>query len=157
MPLEGMTISHLGIVCLNLGNPAEAVKYLLYGTQVDPLNADNYFMLAQVYFAQAEKDVPQARDQAWRNVEIALKIDPYYAEVYELRGRLLEREGKLVEAAQMYEQAFYVNPTLPSPLFRMEVLGRRVGRLDTARRLVKEAAAKFPENIELYRAQERLK
>jgi O-antigen ligase len=156
MPFEGTTISHLGIVYLNMGNMPEAVKYLVYGTQVDPYNADNYYMLARVYLAQAERGMPQGRALAWQNVEIALKIDPYYAEAYETRGQLLEQEGKLKEAAEMYERAFYVNPTLTNPLRKMEELDRQVGRLDVARRLIRDAAGKFPDNIELFKARERV-
>jgi hypothetical protein len=156
MPFEGTTISHLGIVYLNMGNLPEAVKYLDYGTQVDPFNADNFYMLSRVYIAEAEKGQPGAREQAWQNVEIALKIDPYYAEAYETRGDLLQQAGKLNEAAEMFERAFYVNPTLTSPLFKMEALDRQLGRLDIARRLIQDAVNKFPDNIELFKARQRV-
>ncbi|MFA5114249.1 MAG: O-antigen ligase family protein [Candidatus Margulisiibacteriota bacterium] len=157
MPYEGTTISHLSIVYLNMGQLDEAVKYLLYGTQVDPFNADNFYMLARVYVTQAERGVPGAREKAWQNVETALKIDPYYSEVYETRGGLLEQEGKRLAAAQMYEKAFYVNPTLIGPLQKMESLDRQLGRLEITRRLVNEASLRFPDNLDLFKARERLK
>ncbi|MCU0641638.1 MAG: O-antigen ligase family protein [Candidatus Margulisbacteria bacterium] len=151
MPFEGTTISHLAIVYLNQGDTSAALKYLQYGTKVDPLNADNYYMLARVYYSQGNREL------AWRNIEIALKIDPYYAEAYETRGQLLQSEGRLREAAEMFERAFYVNPTVPGVLHQMEALDRQVGRLVSARRLIKDGLDKFPDNLELYKAWERVR
>jgi tetratricopeptide (TPR) repeat protein len=157
LPFEGTTVSHLGIAYLNLGNTSEALKYLVYGTQVDPYNADNFFMLSRFYLSLFDQGAKEAFPHAWRNIEIALKIDPYYAEAYETQGGLLEREGKAGEALRRYEKAFSVNPTLALPIQKMAELSKKLGQADRARKLFEAAAQRFPENIEVFKALEKFK
>ncbi|MFA4843835.1 MAG: O-antigen ligase family protein [Candidatus Margulisiibacteriota bacterium] len=156
-PFEGTTVSHLGIANLNMGNTIEAARYLEYGTKIDPYNADNFYMLARLCLALGERNGPVYFQRAWQNNEIALKIDPYYAEAYETRGFLLERQGKPAAALVQYEKAFSVNPTLPGPIMKVEELNRRLGRLDNARRIFGEMNRRFPDNIEVFKALERVK
>lgn len=156
-PLEGTTVSHLGIVYLNMGNTDEAIKYLTYGTQVDPFNADNFFMLSRLYLAFYDRGLREAFEKSVNNVEITLKIDPYYAEAYETKGVLFEREGKTAEAAEMYEKAFAVNPNLNFSIQKIEEINRKLGRVDRARKIFEEAARKFPDNIEIFKALEKVK
>lgn len=157
LPLEGTTVSHLAIVYLNTGNTAEAMKYLNYGTLVDPLNADNFHMLSRLYLALYDRGMKDAFEKSRMNVEIALKIDPYYAEAYETRGALFERQGKLAEAAQMYEKAFEVNYNLIGSIQKIEELNRKLGRVGRAREIFERANRSFPENIEIFKALERVK
>ncbi len=156
-PFEGTAISHLGIAYLNMGNMEEAIKYLNYGALVDPLNADNFYMLSRLYLSLSDRGMPGASEKAWRNVEIALKIDPYYAEAYETKGALFERQGKLAEAAEMYEKAFTVNPNLTGPIQKIEELNRKLGRIGRAREIFEKAGRRFPDNIEIFKALEKVK
>lgn len=156
-PFEGTTVSHLGIVNLNMGNTVEAARYLEYGTKIDPYNADNFFMLGRLFMSLGERQGPIYYEKAWANNEIALKIDPYYAEAYETRGFLLERQGKAAEALVQYEKAFSVNPTLAGPIMKVLDLSRRLGRIDQARKIFTEMSRRFPENIEVFKALERIK
>jgi tetratricopeptide (TPR) repeat protein len=117
-PLEGGTISHLAIAYLNLSNTTpdkagalqKAIAALNYGTKVDPYNADNFFMLARIYFITG--DLKQARNYA----DTALIIDPYYAEVHHLLGMICEKEGNKQKAIEHYKRAVQLNPTLDQPI-----------------------------------------
>lgn len=156
-PFEGTTVSHLGIAYLNLGKIDEAVKVLRYGNVVDPYNADNYYMLSKVYLSHYDRGAKEAMEEAVRYADIALKIDPYYAEEYETAGMIFERQGKTKEAAALYEKAFHVNPNLAGPIQKIEELSRKLGEVEHAREIFSEAAQRFPDNLEVFKALERLK
>jgi len=156
-PLEGTTVSCLAVTYLYLGNTVEAARYLTYGTLVDPYNADNFYRLSWLHLSLYDRGKKEALQESLKNAEIALKIDPYYAEAYETRGFLLERQGKPAAALVQYEKAFSVNPTLPGPIMKVEELNRRLGRLDNARRIFGEMNRRFPDNIEVFKALERVK
>ena len=157
LPLEGTTISHLAITYLNTGNTPEALKYLNYGTLVDALNADNFHMLSRLYLAFYDRGMKDAFAKSKLNVEIALKIDPYYAEAYESMGSLFERQGKLKEAEQMYEKAFEVNYNLVGSIQKIEELSRKLGQVVRAKKIFERANRSFPDNIEIFKALERVK
>ena len=157
LPFEGTTVSHLAITYLNMGNTVEAARFLTYGTRVDPYNADNYYMLARLGLSLYDRGVKEALAEAVRNNEIALKVDPYYAEAYETRGQIAERRGDLGAAFAMYKKAYEVNPTLPSVMAKVEELAKRLGRAPEARKLLEDAAQTFPDNIDIFKTLERLK
>ncbi|MBI5078763.1 O-antigen ligase family protein [Candidatus Saganbacteria bacterium] len=158
-PFEGTTASHLGIAYLNQGNMEEAIKALSYGTRIDAYNADNFYMLTKIFlsFYDRRVDAKNPLEEAMRNAEIVVKMDPYYAEAYETLGMISERRGDVAGAEQMYEKAFSVNPNLPVTIYKIEELSRRLGQAGKAREIFGAAASKFPENIEVFKALERLK
>lgn len=156
-PLEGNTVSHLGITYLNAGNPNEAIRYLRYGTEIDPYNADNFYMLSRIYLTFYDQGDKRALQETLQNVGIALKIDPYYAEVYDTLGQIHERQGKMVEAAAMYAKAFDVNPTLVDVMQRYIAAGQKTGQTAKVKEDVVSAYRKFPDNIDLFKAWENLK
>jgi len=128
-PFEGGTISHLGIAYLNLSRIPnqqaqaldKAVQILKYGTKVDAYNADNFFMLAKIYWMLYKTSGNKNfLDEAYNNAQISIKIDPYYAEVFDLLGVMEEDQGRASQAAPLYEKAFMTNPTLPEPLAKLE-------------------------------------
>jgi tetratricopeptide (TPR) repeat protein/O-antigen ligase len=146
MPLEGGTISHLAIAQLNSGQLPAAIETLRYGTQVDPYNADNFFMLAKVYYMMAESGRPEMLSQAERQTEIALKIDPYYAEVYLMLGTLKEKTGRIAEAAPLYARAFFVNPNLTEPMQKFEAVNRQLNRANETVKVFEEALKRYGTN-----------
>jgi tetratricopeptide (TPR) repeat protein len=151
-PFEGNTVSHLGIACLNAGNPAEAIKYLHYGAQIDPYNADNFYMLARIHLALYDQGNKAALGETLRYIDISLKIDPYYAEVYDLLGQIYERQGKINEAEAMYARAFDINPTLADVMRRYINAGQKTGQTAKVKRDIASAYRKFPDSIELFKA-----
>ncbi len=154
-PLEGGTISHLGITYLNSSPTGydknemltKAIATLKYGTKIDPYNADNYFILAKTYFMLSLANDPSALQQAILFANIALKIDPYYAEVYLLLGMITEKNGNFAEAAKLYEKAFFVNPTLVEPMKRMEGVYNQLGKPDEALRVLESVLKKYGDSI----------
>ena len=156
-PLEGTTVSHLAISYLNQGNLPEAAKYLIYGNQIDPFNADNFYMLARVNLSYFDQGNKAALAEAIRYTEIALKIDPYYAEAYENRGMIAERLGKPDVALGQYEKAFEVNPNLVNVINRLTDLSLQLGRKEEARQLLTGMFQRYPENLDIFKALERLK
>ncbi|MBN2057718.1 MAG: tetratricopeptide repeat protein [Candidatus Saganbacteria bacterium] len=130
-PFEGGTVSHLGICYLNLSNMkpeermknvGEALRIFTYGTEIDPYNADNFYLLSKILFSM--NDLARAKEKA----DIAIKIDPYYAEVYHLRGLLYERLGQNDLAASDYQKAFMINPGLSEPMHNLILLNRRLNK-----------------------------
>jgi tetratricopeptide (TPR) repeat protein len=143
-PLEGGTISHLAITYLNLSNTAanrmevlqKAIATLKYGMMVDSYNADNFFMLARIYFMLG--DLKQARSYA----DTALIIDPYYAEVHHLLGMICEKEGDKQKAAWHYERAVRLNPTLDQPIQSLT----NITRPGEAIRVLEDTVGKYGDN-----------
>ena len=148
-PFEGGAVSHLGIAYLNLSRVTpdkreylnKAISTLKYGTQIDPYNADNFYMLSKIYLML--RDLENSREHA----EIALKIDPYYAEVYHTRGMVYESQGEVEKAAQHYERAFLINPNLIQPMQSLENLYRRMGRPGETLKVFERALNKYGDNL----------
>jgi len=156
LPFEGSTVSHLAIANLNLGQNDEAIKYLDYGTRIDPYNADNFYMLGRLNLMLFDRGDRARLADAAQNNEIALKIDPYYAEAYETRAMIDERLGKPSEALDMYEKAFAVNYNLTSVIDRLVQLGPQLGRGAEVKALLADMNRRFPDNIDVFKALERL-
>jgi tetratricopeptide (TPR) repeat protein len=154
-PYEGGTVSHLGIAYLNLSrNQAERVEHLnkaietlKYGNQIDAYNADNYYMLSKIYFMMFKMGDVKALSEAQNNAEIAIKIDPYYAEVYFMMGLIMESQDKLSEAAEYFEQAFFINPNLTQPMASLENLNRRRGKPEETLKVFEGARIKYADNL----------
>jgi len=154
-PFEGGTISHLGIALINLAQsghePAKningAAQALKYGTLVDAYNADNFYILAKISLSASETGNLAALAQAEEYAIISLKIDPYYAEVYQVLAQIKERQGKLEEAANDLEQCFLINPNLVQPLQQLEALNRRRGKTMETLKVLEHALAKYRTNL----------
>ena len=154
-PYEGGTVSHLGIAYLNssrsqaerIQSLKKAIEILRYGNQIDAYNADNYYMLSKIYFMLFKMGDVKALSEAERNAEIAIKIDPYYAEVYFMRGMIKENQGKLDGAAGYYERAFFINPNLTQPMASLEILNRRRGKPEETLKVFEVARAKYADNL----------
>jgi len=154
-PFEGGTVSHLGITYLNLANVSQdrkasidqAIQVLKYGTSIDPYNADNFYMLAKIHLMLSRFGDQKAFLAAKKYSEIALKIDPYYAEVYHLEGLINEREGKLSKAAANYKKAFFVNPNLVEPARSLELVNRKRGKPAQTLKTFEEALQSYDNNL----------
>lgn len=147
MPLEGGTVSHLAISQLNQGQVKQAIETLNYGIKIDPYNADNYFMLARIYYflsrGGSADDLAQAKSYAERSA----RIDPYYAEVFILLGMISEQNGGLDQAAALYEKALFLNPNLSeSPQLLKNVNSRR-GKTRETEEIFSRALKRFGSNI----------
>lgn len=151
-PFEGTTISHLAIAYLNAGDGEKAEKVLLHGTKIDPYNADNFYMLSRLYLSQYDRGDKNIMPKVVMNVEISLKLDPYYAESYDTKGAIFEREGKIKEAYLMYVKAFQVNPNLPGPIEKITFLSKQLGETNKAKAMFQKTYDEFPNNLEVFKA-----
>ena len=148
-PLEGSTVSHLGIAYLNLSRMTheqgkylgKAVEALNYGTLIDPYNADNFYMLSKIYLMKGDLDAAE------RYADIALKIDPYYAEVYHTKGLALEARGRLAEAVSYHEKAFFINPNLVEPMQRLDYVNRKRGMPNESLKVFVRLHERYSDNI----------
>jgi tetratricopeptide (TPR) repeat protein len=142
-PFEGTTISHLGIAYLNMGDSASAIRTLNSGTAIDPYNADNFYMLARLYLSMYDQGAREKLGEAMQNVEVAIKIDPYYAEAYQAMGQIYERRGDRSTAAKMYQKTFMINPNLADAMRDLE----RVASPAEVFRAFEEAYKKYSDNL----------
>ncbi|NQT29430.1 MAG: tetratricopeptide repeat protein [Candidatus Saganbacteria bacterium] len=150
-PFEGGAISHLGIAYLNFSNtlpPEERLEYiekavttLKYGTQIDPYNADNFYMLSKIFL------MLQMPDKAQEHAEIAIKIDPYYAEVYQILGIIYARQKEFDKAAQHFKRAFFINPNLVEPMQNLKDLYRSMGKGPEILLVFEKALDKYGDNL----------
>ena len=152
LPHEGGVVSHLGIASLNHSQtsrePKERLKYLQqalktfqYGTQIDPYNADNFYILAKINLMLGQTKLSE--ELAIK----ALKIDPYYAEVYFTLGLLYEKQKKLDLAAKHYEKAFFINPYLSGPMDRLKAINQQRGKADLTWQVFERAREKYGWNL----------
>jgi tetratricopeptide (TPR) repeat protein/O-antigen ligase len=150
-PYEGITVSHLAIAYLNMSNiaPTEREKYLQqavatlnYGIIIDPFNADNFYMLAKIYLMRYDLGNKKALLTADQFANKAIKIDPYYAEVYQTLGLINERRGELTKAAQNYERSFMINPNLVEPMNDLD----RVMKGQGIQAVYDKLLQKYPDN-----------
>lgn len=116
-PYEPSTYTHYGMAKINLGQNdineiKDSIEIFKKGQQIDPYNADNFYMAGRAYLFLYEKGDISALQTAKNLSERALKIDPYYAEAYQNLGIIYERMGNMKEAVNLYEKAFLANPTL---------------------------------------------
>src|SRR3989339_904503 len=154
-PYEGVTVSHLGISYLNYSYqsklPQERTKYLnqaidtlRLGIQIDPYNADNFYMLAKTYFMLASMGNKNELPIAKKYAEDALKIDPYYAEVYLLLGQIYEVQGQPSRALALYERSFAINPNLVEPMQQLANLHQRLGKQGETVKVFEEVLRQLP-------------
>ena len=61
------------------------------------------------------------------------------------------------EALAMYEKAFAVNYNLVSVIDKLVELGPRLGRAPEVRGILADMNQRFPDNIDIFKALERLK
>ena len=154
-PFEGTTISHLGITYLNLSQTTaekndfleKSISVLYYGTLVDPYSADNFYMLSKIYLMRYAAGEKTALDILKAAAERALKIDPYYAEVYFNLGLAFEREGEVKKAVEQYEKAFMINPNMPEPIDKLEALNQRLGKPEETLKVLERARARYADNL----------
>jgi tetratricopeptide (TPR) repeat protein len=145
----------LGIAYLNLAsggveqneNMNKAIDALQYGTQVDPYNADNFYMLAKIYSRIYNMGNNEALLMARENAETALKIDPYYAEVYHILGTILEEQVDFEGAAHNYEKSFMINPNLGEPMQALDRLYRDRDQSAKALSVFEKALERYRSNL----------
>ena len=89
----------LGHKNYELGDYVEAIKYLNQAAELDKKDPEIFYLIG-VCESQSQNN-----EAAIRNYDIALALDPTYAEVYFEKGYSLFVMGKLEEAIEQYDQS----------------------------------------------------
>jgi tetratricopeptide (TPR) repeat protein/O-antigen ligase len=152
-PYEGGTWTHYGLATLNIALMTRDMRYIDQSlgifdiaAKVDPYNADNFFITGKIRFNEVHPNDNSSLDKIIDIEKNALKIDPLYAEAYQIIGAVYEREGKNRDAAQMYEKAVEINPQLSDAV---SGLANIYIRLNEPRKIIdifKGFLVKYPNN-----------
>jgi tetratricopeptide (TPR) repeat protein len=111
-PGDGETNFYLGRANDFLGREAEASKYyrlavtgLLEQTQKDPLNADNFYLLGNAYFADKQ------REKAIESYSKALELNPKFGRARYNMGYIYVLQKNKVAANEQYKRLLEIDPT----------------------------------------------
>jgi len=154
LPFEGGAVTYYGITRLNqsqrLPEPersrtlTEAQKTFEYGMQVDPLNADNFYIVSRIYLMKGDWQ------KAIELANTALKVDPYYAEAHLTLANAYEKLGQTMQAQMHYEKALKINPELTEPKLKQAWNLFNRGNLEEAFNLFQELLISEPKNPEVH-------
>jgi tetratricopeptide (TPR) repeat protein len=98
-PQHAGALHALGVVQLRKGLPTEAAPTLERALAADPSQTATAYALGEAYLALRDL---RAAEQALRRT---LELEPGHARACHLLGRVLDRQGRTEEAAQMYQRA----------------------------------------------------
>ena len=138
----------------NRDNNGTAIKLLEQAVAADPTFAPAYAHLARAYHIKAFYFAPDSEkkkliEDAQVLVEKALRLDPNVAEAYLARGLLLwTHQNRFPHdlAAQSYERAIALNPTLDEAHHQLALVYLHVGLLDKGWAQIEQALAANPAN-----------
>ena len=151
-PFEGGTWTHYGIATLNIAQTNQDMNLLnrsldIFGvaSKIDPYNADNFYISGRAYYIKSFSD-PSVLDKIVEAENNAIKIDPLYAEAYQMIGVVLEKKGQNKEAANMYEKAVEINPQLSEAIGSLSNVYIKLGQPGKVIEIYKNFLAKYPNN-----------
>lgn len=123
-----------GIIDYYLGNDYDALRELSNAISLYPLDAELYYFRALTKMRlgmNAEDDL-----------NMAMNLNPYFAEVYFSKGMLLENAGKLEEAANFYSKAINLKPEYTQAYVRRAKVYMKLGKEEEAIQDIKKASDK---------------
>ena len=152
LPYDGGINTLYGVTLLNVARNVpdklvwfdKAINRLKFATMIDPLNADNFYILGKVYLSLDEIGVKDKIAESITSSKKAIAIDPYYAEAYLDLGIAYEKQGKFDDAISMYKRSLMANPELEEPIERLLSLCQKRGKMFEAITILEEAAKKYP-------------
>ena len=151
-PYEGSVWTHYGIATLNLAQMTQngqsinrSIDIFNTANKVDPYNADNFYITGRAYYILSLAD-RSFLDKVIDSEQKAIKIDPKYAEAYQILGSIYEKTGRYKEAAQMYERTVEINPTLSDGVAALSNIYIKLGRSDKVIEIFKGFLVKYPNN-----------
>jgi len=111
--------------------------------EVDPNTAFNFYSKAQNEYLEGKYD------EAMKNIETAIKLNPFIAQFYHLEGNILDRKGKYADALIAYRQTLKIRSNNPEIYEKMGSVASKLGNFNEAIQFHKKALAQSPEKIEL--------
>lgn len=137
---EPSLILALGAIENDAQGPAEAARAMA-ATGIDLADPAHQAVLRA--WAQYLLDAGQA-EAALRRVDAAIATHPEVADLYDIRGRILETEGRREEARKAFGRALVLEPESPAALSGLAELMARSGDTAGALELLDRAAAVQP-------------
>jgi len=132
---DGQTYAALCSAFLAAGDIAKAETAALTAVEKDTLSAEAHLALARVLRAQARPD------EALKETNRALELNPYLVEGLELAGALREAAGDFEKCAGFLQKALELNPWNAQLHHRLsEILGPKLGDRAGADQHLKEYA-----------------
>lgn len=125
--LEAYTRTRLGELYLAQGESNVALNHLLEAIKLEPSSAEAYFRLAQVYQAQGNE---LRETEAWQRVISLKPADSrmgWYS--YVNLGDIYHRQGRLEQAAEMYQSALALNREVESLVIKLAQVCHYQGQL----------------------------
>lgn len=151
-PYESGTWTNYGIATLNLAQISQnrqlidkALNIFAIANKVDPYNADNFYISGRAYFILAMSG-EQMMDKVISSEQNAIKIDPLYAEAYQLLGSVQERMGQNKAAADYFEKAVEINPQLSEAVAGLSSAYVRLGQSGKVIDIFKSYLEKYQNN-----------
>lgn len=130
-PVDGLEAMVAGLAASFMGDRATAIQRMKQAVAIGSGDPLPYY-----YLGLFESQSPDANlDAALGWADLALAKDPGLAEAHLLRGELLLKLGKPVEALQSLQQASRLNPDASEPHF---LLGRAYAKLGDLTKSEKE-------------------
>jgi adenylate cyclase len=110
---------------------------------LDPLHPLGYMTVGWAHFLRGESE------EALAAAERAIEVAPSYEVGHALRGMVLAREGRLIEATQSIRQALRLSPRSPVPgvLISVAYVNFAAGRREEGADFLERARAANPESL----------
>ncbi|WP_062406517.1 tetratricopeptide repeat protein [Sulfolobus acidocaldarius] len=108
-----------GIVEYHTANYYGALRSITIALREYPMDAELYYYRALV---KAELGLEYEDD-----IDMAINLNPYYAELYFSKGVILEQRGKLNEAVNYYSKAIKYKPELVKAYYRRAKVYMKLG------------------------------
>ncbi|HXD33425.1 MAG TPA: tetratricopeptide repeat protein [Pyrinomonadaceae bacterium] len=114
-PKAANALFALGGLYLKQKKDEDAEKALLQGLQIEDRSTQGHLSLARVYWSMASKikDDTQARpalEKAYEQVKKSLELKPDFAQAHLLKGNLLLRARRAVDAQHEFEEYLRLEP-----------------------------------------------
>jgi tetratricopeptide (TPR) repeat protein len=141
-PANPQALHFLGVVALQMGQPAAAVEHIQRACQIDPLNATYHGNLGSAYGTLGRYD------KAVESLKAALRCDPNFADAHNNLGAAFSKLGKNDEAAAAIRRALKLRPTLVAAHINLGNVLQEQARLDEATASYRQALRLDPDNVD---------
>ncbi len=142
LPDNVSVLGNLGILCRDLGELEEALRYCRQAAEAAPEDPAQQVNLGAIYEPLGHGDL------ARKCYEQALALSPEHPKALNNLGKILHQEGETDRARQLLERAVAVDPDAPLALNNLGVLLGASGESRPAIALIEKSLRLAPDNIE---------
>jgi tetratricopeptide (TPR) repeat protein len=115
-----------------------ALELLQQAIEKQSQNSDAYTLMAKIHFSMG------SLDDAHREIEQALNINPVQPENFYVLGKILAREGNLDDALEAFRKTTVINPAESDAFYEMGLIYRQKNDKERAVEVLKKALAISP-------------